>query len=148
MIKIQVSADLWGTFESSYLYAQNMTTKDVICETETPPSEYVEIEEIPMNFMQLIHEGKFGEYMTFAEIGYVTYLKEWCTADDISNATDFDKQMQHITDKRKNPTYKTSQIISLVLTGFLLRIQSFNQLNSMIETGEFKGSYIYIHKYL
>ena len=48
--------------------------------------------------------------------------------------------MQHITDKRKNPTCKTSQIISLVLSGFLLRIQSFNQLNNMIKTDEFKES--------
>ena len=45
--------------------------------------------------------------------------------------------MEHITDKRVNPKYKTSQIISLVLTGFLLRVQSFNRMNYMIKTGEF-----------
>lgn len=47
--------------------------------------------------------------------------------------------MEHISDKRVNPTYKTTQIISLVLTGFLLRIQSFNQQNFMIKTGEFNN---------
>ena len=35
--------------------------------------------------------------------------------------------MEHITDKRVNPKYKTPQIISVVLTGFLLRVQSFNR---------------------
>jgi len=45
--------------------------------------------------------------------------------------------MEHTTDKRLKPKYKTSQIISLVLTGFLLRVQSFNRMNYMIKTGEF-----------
>jgi len=55
------------------------------------------------------------------------------------NVYHIDKQIEHITDNRINPTYKTSQIISLVLTGFLLRIRSFNQLNYMIKTGEFNN---------
>ena len=57
----------------------------------------------------------------------------------IKNVYHIDKEIMQITDKRKNPTYKTSQIISLVLTGFLLRIQSFNQLNNMIKTDEFNN---------
>ena len=52
-----------------------------------------------------------------------------------------DKQVEHLTDNRLNPTYKTSQIISLVLIGFLLRIQSFNQLNFMVKAGEFNSMY-------
>ena len=55
----------------------------------------------------------------------------------IKNVYHIDRQLEHITDKRLNPTYKTSQIILLVLTSFLLRIQSFNQLNCMIKSGEF-----------
>ncbi len=51
----------------------------------------------------------------------------------IKNVYHIDRQLEHITDKRLNPTYKTLQIISLVLTSFLLRIQSFNQLNCMIK---------------
>lgn len=50
-----------------------------------------------------------------------------------------DRQIEHITDNRINPSYKTSNIISLVLIGFLLRIQSFNQLNLMIKSGEFSS---------
>jgi len=50
-----------------------------------------------------------------------------------------DKQIEHISDKRINPTYKTSEIISLVLMGFLLRVQSFNELNLMIKSGEFNN---------
>jgi len=55
----------------------------------------------------------------------------------IKNVYYIDKQMEHITDKRVNPKYKTPQIISVVLTGFLLRVQSFNRMNYMIKTGEF-----------
>ena len=55
----------------------------------------------------------------------------------INNVYHIDEQIEHISDNRLNPTYKTSQIISLVLTGFLLRIKSFNQLSYMIKTGEF-----------
>jgi len=49
-----------------------------------------------------------------------------------------DKQIEYITDKRLNPTYKTSEIISPVLTGLLVRVQSFNQLKCMIKFGEFE----------
>jgi len=55
----------------------------------------------------------------------------------IKNVYYIDKQMEHITDKRVNPKYKTPQIISVVLTGFLLRVQSFNRMNHMIKAGEF-----------
>ena len=55
----------------------------------------------------------------------------------IKNVYHIDKQIEHIRDNRINPTYKTSQIISLVLTSFFLRIKSFNQLSYMIKTGEF-----------
>ena len=57
----------------------------------------------------------------------------------IKNVYQIDKQMEYVTDSRVNPTCKTPQIISLVLIGFLLRIQSFNQLNCMIKTGEFNN---------
>jgi len=59
----------------------------------------------------------------------------------IKNVYHSDKQIEHITDNRLNPTYKTLQIISLVLTGFLLRIKSFNQLSYMIKTGEFDNMF-------
>lgn len=57
----------------------------------------------------------------------------------IKNVYNIDKQIEHISDKRLNPTYKAPQITSLVLTGFLLRIKSFNQMNFMIKTGEFNN---------
>jgi len=59
----------------------------------------------------------------------------------IKNVYHIDKQIKHITDSRIKPTYKTSQIISLVLTRFLLRIKSFNQLNCMIKTREFNNMF-------
>lgn len=57
----------------------------------------------------------------------------------INKVYHIDKNFKHIKDKRVNPTYKTSHILSLVLTGFLLRIKSFNQLNLMIKAGEFNS---------
>lgn len=55
----------------------------------------------------------------------------------INNVYHMDKKIEHVTDKRVNLTFKTSQIVTIVLMGFLLRIISFNQLNLMIKTGEF-----------
>lgn len=55
----------------------------------------------------------------------------------IKNVYHIDSQIEYVTDNRVNPTYETSEIISLVLIGFLLRVQSFNQLNCMIKSGEF-----------
>lgn len=57
----------------------------------------------------------------------------------INNVYHIDKQIEHVTDERNNPTYKTAQIISLVLIGFLLRIKRFAQLNLMIKAGEFNN---------
>ncbi len=59
----------------------------------------------------------------------------------MKNVYHIDRQIEQITDNRLNPTYKTSQIISLILVGFLLRIRSFNQLNFMIKAGEFNSIY-------
>ncbi|MEX1377843.1 MAG: hypothetical protein AB1Z23_10300, partial [Eubacteriales bacterium] len=59
----------------------------------------------------------------------------------INNVFHINEQMRHFTDKRVNPKYKTSEIISLVLTGFLLRVQSLNQLNYMIKSGEFDNQF-------
>jgi transposase len=45
--------------------------------------------------------------------------------------------LSKLTDARANPTYKTEQVIMIVLLGFLLRIKSFNELNFMIKKNEF-----------
>ena len=59
----------------------------------------------------------------------------------IKNVYHIDKKAVHISDGRLDTAYKTSQIISLVLTTFLLRIKSFNQLNYMIKAGEFNNMF-------
>ena len=60
----------------------------------------------------------------------------------INNVFHINKQIRHFTDKRVNPTYKTSEIILLVLTGFLLRVQSIYQLNNMIKSDEFDNLFL------
>ncbi len=62
----------------------------------------------------------------------MTYMK---------NVYHIDRQIEQITDSSLKPTYKTPQIISLVLMGFLLRMHSFNQLNFLIKAGEFNEIY-------
>jgi len=64
----------------------------------------------------------------------------------VKNVYHIGRQLAQITDYRLNPSYKTSQIISLVLIGFLLRIKSFNQLNYMIKSGEFNNIYAQVEK--
>ena len=45
--------------------------------------------------------------------------------------------LRKLKDGRVNPTFKTDKVISLVLYGFMLRIQSFNELGNMIKNKEF-----------
>jgi hypothetical protein len=44
-----------------------------------------------------------------------------------------------LTDERKNLSFGTGQVVLPVLTGFLLRIRSFNELNNMIKENEFNN---------
>ena len=38
-----------------------------------------------------------------------------------------------LKDGRKNPTYKTKHVMLILLIGFLLRIESLNELNNMLK---------------
>jgi hypothetical protein len=49
-----------------------------------------------------------------------------------------EKSLNKLKDERKNPTYKTSQVVLPVLIGFMLRTRSFNELNNMIKDDDFK----------
>lgn len=42
------------------------------------------------------------------------------------------------SDKRRNPIYSTGHVILPVLFGFMIRIQSFNELNDRIKSNDFK----------
>lgn len=44
--------------------------------------------------------------------------------------------LKKLSDERVNHTYKTAQVIVPVFLGFLLRIESFNEINSMIKNKE------------
>ncbi len=45
--------------------------------------------------------------------------------------------LKALTDRRKNPLYTTGEVILPVLLGFLLRIQSFNELKYKIKSNDF-----------
>jgi predicted transposase YbfD/YdcC len=50
-----------------------------------------------------------------------------------------EKLLRKLKDSRVNPTYKTGEVVLIVLLGFLLRTRSFNNLNNMIEADEFRN---------
>ncbi len=50
-----------------------------------------------------------------------------------------DQGLSWLKDKRLNPSCNTLHIILPVLFGFILRIQSFNQLNGMLKSKDFKN---------
>ncbi len=52
---------------------------------------------------------------------------------------DIEQGLGKLKDERMNPTYSTIQVILPVLFGFILRIQSFNQLNGMLKSKDFKN---------
>lgn len=49
-----------------------------------------------------------------------------------------ERSLRKLSDGRKNPKYKTNEVILLVLMGFLLRTRSFNNLNNMIKDDDFR----------
>jgi hypothetical protein len=57
----------------------------------------------------------------------------------IKNVYHIEQGLKKLSNGRVNPTYSTGQVILPVLFGFLLRIQSFNELNLMIKNNEYGG---------
>ena len=55
----------------------------------------------------------------------------------MKNVYNIENNLNKLSDKRINRTYKTGQVVMLVLLGFLLRVKSFNELNLMIKNNEF-----------
>ena len=47
-----------------------------------------------------------------------------------------------LSDKRKNPKYKTGQVITPLLIAFMLRIKSMNELKLMLYENEFKNVFL------
>ena len=57
----------------------------------------------------------------------------------IKNVYNIEKHINKLSDSRKNPKYKTAQVILPLLLGFMLRIKSMNELKLMIYEVEFKN---------
>ncbi len=55
------------------------------------------------------------------------------------NVYHIERSIKKLSDGRKNPKYKTAQIITPLLLGFMLRIKSMNELKLMICENEFKN---------
>jgi hypothetical protein len=47
--------------------------------------------------------------------------------------------IKHLKDRRTNPKYSAAEAILLVLFGFLIRIQSFNELKFRLKSKDFKN---------
>ena len=57
----------------------------------------------------------------------------------IKNVYYIEEKINKLSDGRINPSYKTGQVMVPVLFGFLLRIQSLNELNCMLKEKEFQN---------
>ncbi len=57
----------------------------------------------------------------------------------IKNVYNIERGINKLSDGRKYPKYKTSQIITSLLLGFLLRIKSMNELKLMLYENEFRN---------
>ncbi len=55
----------------------------------------------------------------------------------IKNVYHIERGLRKLTDGRVSATYKTEQVITIVLLGFLFRVKSFNELNCMLKENEF-----------
>jgi len=57
----------------------------------------------------------------------------------MKNVYNIEHGINKLTDGRVNPKYKTSQVVFPLLLGFMLRIQSLNELKFMLQENEFKN---------
>jgi len=57
----------------------------------------------------------------------------------IKNVYHIERGLSKLKDVRVSPTYETELVITIVLFGFLLRIESFNELNLMLKENEFRN---------
>jgi len=57
----------------------------------------------------------------------------------IKNVYHIESKISKLKDGRVNPSYKTANVMLPVLFGFLLRIQSLNELSCMLKEKEFKN---------
>ena len=64
------------------------------------------------------------------------YLKKFIKY--IKKVYHIEDEIKGLTDKRKNPKYTTAEAILPVLLGFLLRIQSFNELKYKLKSNDFR----------
>ena len=55
----------------------------------------------------------------------------------MKNVYHIDRGINKLKDGRVNPKYKTRQVILPLLLGFLLRIESMNELKFMLQENEF-----------
>ena len=60
----------------------------------------------------------------------------------MKNVYHIEHGINKLRDGRVNPKYKTSQVILPVLLGFLLRIQSLNELKYLLKENEFKNIFL------
>ena len=63
------------------------------------------------------------------------YLKKFIKY--IKKVYRIEEGLKALTDRRKNPLYTTGEVILPVLFGFLLRIQSFNELKYKVKSNDF-----------
>ena len=56
----------------------------------------------------------------------------------IKNAYHIEEKINKLKNGRVNPSYRTGNVVLPLLCGFLLRIQSLNELNCMLKENEFK----------
>ena len=59
----------------------------------------------------------------------------------MKNVCNIEHGINKLTDDRVNPKYKTSQVVFPLLLGFILRIQSLNELKFMQKENEFKNKF-------
>ena len=59
----------------------------------------------------------------------------------MKNVYRIERSVSKLSDGRKNPKYKTSQIVIPLLLGFMLRIKSLNELELMLCENEFRNAF-------
>ena len=66
----------------------------------------------------------------------INYLKQFIKYSE--KVYKIEDSLTQLEDTRRKPSYSTEEVVTPVLLGFIMRIQSFNELKYMLKSNDFQ----------
>lgn len=83
---------------------------------DTDAKGYSEVADIPEGYMQTVHEGRFGEYISYSTVQEISDLKEGLYQEDIDKASSLEilRLVKALREKDEENALMAAQILELM----------------------------------